>query len=60
LAAAEWLARLRARKILVRWWNQPDVRECLRISIGTEDEVEALLDAARGILRQLTAQTSRS
>jgi histidinol-phosphate aminotransferase len=59
LAAAEWLARLRARKILVRWWNQPDVRECLRISIGTEDEVEALLDAARRILRKTAARTSR-
>ena len=47
---AEWWAQaLRRRKILVRWFNQPDVREYLRITIGSEEELEQLLRAARAI-----------
>jgi histidinol-phosphate aminotransferase len=49
--AAEWLEQLRRRKILVRWFSYPSVRDYLRISIGTDTEVDALLHAARKILR---------
>lgn len=49
--AEEWLGKLRARKILVRWWNQPAVRDYLRISIGTDAETDALLLAVRRLLR---------
>ena len=45
----QWLDALRARKILVRWWAYPEVRDYLRISIGTEAEADALLRAARSI-----------
>lgn len=45
--AGEWLARLRERKILVRWWNYPDVRDYLRITIGTPAEAAALVRAAK-------------
>lgn len=51
LAAERWLAALRKRRILVRWFSAPDVARYLRISIGTDDEAEALLGAVRGILR---------
>jgi len=50
LTAEEWLRKLGARKILVRWFNQPAVRDCLRITVGTPEETEALVTAARGIL----------
>ena len=37
-AAHEWQHRLRAQKILVRWFNFPEVRNHLRITIGTPAE----------------------
>jgi histidinol-phosphate aminotransferase len=49
--ARAWLEKLRARKILVRWFELPEVREYLRITIGTDAEIDALLGAVRGILR---------
>jgi len=36
---------LRERGILVRWWNRPDIRDWLRISIGTDEEMDALIQA---------------
>ena len=50
-SAMEWLGRLRLRKILVRWFDLPDVRDYLRITIGTDAEADALLKAARILLR---------
>lgn len=50
LTAEVWLQRLRGHKILVRWFNSPEVRAYLRITIGTPAELEALLKAARQIL----------
>lgn len=45
-----WLEKLRDRKILVRWFSAPEVRNYLRISIGTDAEVAALVKAVRAIL----------
>jgi histidinol-phosphate aminotransferase len=47
--AKNWLARLRARKILVRWFSAPSVKDYLRITIGTDTEADALLHACRSI-----------
>jgi histidinol-phosphate aminotransferase len=49
-SAKDWLEKLRARKILVRWFDSPGLREFLRISIGTDAETKALLTAARALL----------
>ncbi|HTY86529.1 MAG TPA: aminotransferase class I/II-fold pyridoxal phosphate-dependent enzyme [Candidatus Acidoferrum sp.] len=49
--AAEWQSQLRARKILVRWFDLPRLRYYLRITIGTMAEAEALTAAARKLLR---------
>jgi histidinol-phosphate aminotransferase len=49
-SAEAWLQKLRARKILVRWFNQPEVGNYLRITIGAAAEAEALVRAARAIL----------
>jgi len=51
-AAKHWLEKLRARRILVRWFDQTDLRNYLRISIGTRTQGEALVRAAQDILRQ--------
>ena len=48
--ANKWLEKWRARKILVRWWSYPEVRDYVRISIGTDAETDALLRAAKKIL----------
>jgi len=48
--AQTWLQKLRDRKILVRWFKQPEVRDYLRITIGTPQETEALVRAAKKLL----------
>ncbi|HZE98841.1 MAG TPA: histidinol-phosphate transaminase [Planctomycetota bacterium] len=49
--AKEWLSRLRARKILVRWFDAPATRDYLRITVGTDPEARAVLKAAKAILK---------
>jgi histidinol-phosphate aminotransferase len=49
--AKEWLQKLRAQKILVRWFSAPEVCDYLRITIGTAAEATALVRAARLILK---------
>ena len=48
--APEWQRRLREKRVLVRWFNFPEVKNYLRITIGTPAEVAALVKAARKIL----------
>jgi histidinol-phosphate aminotransferase len=50
--ARDWLARLRKRRILVRWFDAPEVRDYLRITIGTPAEANALVRAIRSELRE--------
>jgi histidinol-phosphate aminotransferase len=49
-AAQAWLQKLRDRKILVRWFSDPSVRNYLRITIGTPQEAAALVRAAKALL----------
>ena len=46
------LDELRQRGILVRWWYDPAISQWLRISIGTDGEMDALLCAMGEILGQ--------
>lgn len=50
--AKEWLKKLRDRRILVRWFASREVSRYLRITIGTQDEMETLVRAARRILHR--------
>lgn len=52
-AAEKWLELLRERKILVRWFKQAPISKYLRITIGNEREINALLAAVRSILKRL-------
>ena len=52
IPAQQWLEEFRARKILVRWFNYPEIRDWLRISIGTDAETDAVLRAVREILKR--------
>jgi histidinol-phosphate aminotransferase len=49
-SAKTWLEKWREAKVLVRWWDSPEVRDYLRITIGTDAEADALLRAAEQIL----------
>jgi histidinol-phosphate aminotransferase len=48
-SAQGWLQKLRERKTLVRWFNLPEVKDFLRITIGTQREAEMLVQAVRAI-----------
>ncbi len=49
--AGEWLEKLRAHKVLVRWFNHAKTRDYLRITIGSEREAVILLRAVRAALK---------
>jgi histidinol-phosphate aminotransferase len=51
LPAKRWLQKLRERKILVRWFSCPAVKDYLRITIGAEAEARALIRTAKAILK---------
>jgi histidinol-phosphate aminotransferase len=51
-SASAWLQSLRVQKVLVRWFNRPEVKDYLRITIGTAAEAKALASTARKILMQ--------
>lgn len=48
--AKDWLQKLRAGKILVRWFGAPEVSDYLRITIGAQNEAAMLVKEARKIL----------
>ena len=41
----ELLDGLRQRGILVRWWDRSEIKDWLRVSIGTREQMEALVQA---------------
>ena len=45
--------KLREKKILVRHWDKPGIREFLRITIGTDEQ----MDAVTAALREITQET---
>ena len=50
--AQEWLQKLRDQKIIVRWFSAPEVRDYLRITIGSETEMAAFLKVVKRLLKQ--------
>ncbi len=48
--ARETFQQLKERKILVRLMSYPGYPEGLRISVGTDDEIDRLLDALGSIV----------
>jgi len=47
--AEVWHRDLRERKVLVRWFSASEVRPYLRISVGTDAEMDELLGAVRAL-----------
>ena len=49
-AAKTWQQKLRDRKVIVRWFNISEVKDYLRVTIGTPSEMKAFLAAVKKIL----------
>ena len=47
---AELCGPLRERGILVRWWSDPPIENWLRVTIGTDEEMEELTRGLREIV----------
>ena len=50
LAAKQWFEGLRARNVLVRWWDADRIRDFARVSIGTDEEMDTFLNATKEIV----------
>jgi histidinol-phosphate aminotransferase len=50
--ARTWLERLRRRRVLVRWFDAPQVRDYLRITVGTDEDAATLVAAVQAILER--------
>jgi histidinol-phosphate aminotransferase len=50
ISAADLFSRLREAKIVVRYFNKPRIEDYLRITIGTEAEMQALVVAVKAIM----------
>ncbi len=50
--AGDLYRRLFERKILVRYWDMPRLADCMRITVGSEEEISTLLGALEDILSQ--------
>ena len=50
IEADELFTRLREKNILVRYFNKPRISQFLRITIGTEQEMQILVDAVKDLL----------
>ena len=48
--AEELYLGLKERRILVRWFSEPRLRDCLRISVGTDGETDRLLGELEELL----------
>ena len=51
LSAKQWFDGLRARNILVRWWDADRIRDFARVSIGTDAEMTKFLEATKEICK---------
>ena len=50
--ASEIFYKLKKRKIYVRYWDKPRINNYLRITIGTDKDMEMLFEALEDILRK--------
>ena len=52
VAAKALLDGLRQRGILVRWFDRPRISDYLRITVGTDEEMEALYQAIKALTEE--------
>jgi len=49
IPASELKEQLRARGILIRYFNKPGLDDHIRISVGTQDQTDTLIEVLKGI-----------
>ena len=52
VAAKQWFDELRVRKILVRWWDADRIRDFVRVSIGTDEDMDKFLVATEEVCEE--------
>lgn len=52
VTAKQWFDGLRARNILVRWWDADRIRDFARVTIGTDGEMDKFLAATKVICEE--------
>ena len=52
LSAKDLFTRLRKQNIITRWFDTKDCRNWLRITIGTESEMEKFISSTRAIIKK--------
>ena len=52
--AEKLFTALRSRDIYVRYWNKPRISNSLRITIGTDEEMDRLLEVLKSLLQEGT------
>lgn len=50
MGGAEYLAALRERNILVRHWKQERIRDYVRITVGTQEQMEKLVEVTKELM----------
>ena len=48
---AEYLAALRERNILVRHWKSERIKDYVRITVGTQAQMETLIDVTKELMK---------
>jgi histidinol-phosphate aminotransferase len=52
VTAKQWFDGLRAKKILVRWWDADRIRDFARVSIGTDEEIDRFLAVTKEVCEE--------
>lgn len=50
MSGEEMFHELRKKNIVVRWWDKPLIRDYMRITIGTDEQMDSVVKAMREIL----------
>ena len=53
--AGRWHEALKARRILVRYWNRPRLSDKLRITVGTPEQNDRLLSGIEAVRKEMAA-----
>ncbi|HUX14946.1 MAG TPA: histidinol-phosphate transaminase [Phycisphaerae bacterium] len=53
--AGRWHKALKARRILVRYWNRPRLSDKLRITVGTPEQNDRLLSGIEAVRKEMAA-----
>ena len=49
MSGGEYMRALRARNILVRWFDKARISDYVRISIGTRQQMQTLIEVTAGL-----------